>query len=243
MTGKSVVRRSLSVFILVLALFAAVPVFGATERNVTLKFKSSSYWVKKSINVGNKIRLNLSYNDIILLNENVTFKSSKPTVAYVSKTGLITAKKAGSATVTATFNGRRAGLKITVSGSSNNGNNGKVSSLRTQIVNYANKFVGVLPYVYGGNSLESGTDCSGFINLIMAHFGISTARTASAFQSMSNISYSDLLPGDLVCYKNGGHVALYVGNDTIIHAKGSNYGTVKESMWYGTPTGYVRIIK
>ena len=60
---------------------------------------------------------------------------------------------------------------------------------------------------------------------------------------MSNITYSDLLPGDIVVYKNGGHVALYVGNDTIIHAKGSNYGTVKESMWYNTPTGYVRVIK
>jgi cell wall-associated NlpC family hydrolase len=240
MTGKNVIRRSLSIFILTLALFAAVPVFGATESKVTLKFKSSSYWVKKSINVGNKIKLNLSYNDILLYNENISFKSSKPSVASVSKSGLITAKKAGSATVTATFNGRRAGLKITVSGSSSSG---KVSSLRTRIVDYAKKFVGVLPYVYGGNSLTSGTDCSGFIHLIMDHFGINTARTASAFQSMSNISYSELLPGDLVCYKNGGHVALYIGNDTIIHAKGSNYGTVKESMWYGTPTGYVRLIK
>jgi hypothetical protein len=240
MTGKNVVRRSLSVFILALALFMAVPVFGATERRVGLKLKSGNYWVKKSVKVGNKIRLRLSYNDVELLNENVSFKSSKPTVAYVSKSGLITAKRAGSANITATFNGRRAGLKITVSGSSNSG---KVSSLRTQIVNYASKFVGVLPYVYGGNSLQSGTDCSGFIHLIMAHFGINTARTASAFQSMSNISYSDLLPGDLVCYRNGGHVALYIGNDTIIHAKGANYGTVKESMWYGTPTGYVRLIK
>ena len=239
MTGKNFVRRSLSVFILTLALFAAVPVFGATERRVSLKFKNSSYWVKKSVNVGNKIRLSLSYNDIELLNENVSFKSSKPTVAYVSSTGLITAKKSGSAVVTATYNGRRAGLKITVGGS---GSSGSTSSLRARIVNYANQFVGVLPYVYGGNSLVSGTDCSGFIHLIMAHFGIDTARTASAFQSMSNISRSELLPGDLVTYRNGGHVALYVGNGTIIHAKGSNYGTVKESMMYNTPTGYVRII-
>ena len=216
MTGKNIVRRCLSVFILTLALLMAVPVFGATERRVNLKLKSSSTWLKKSVKVGNKIRLSLSYNDIELLNENVSFMSSKPSVAYVSSTGLITAKKAGSAVVTAKFNGRKAGLKITVGS----------SSLRTRIVNYANQFVGVLPYVYGGNSLVSGTDCSGFIHLIMAHFGINTARTASAFQSMSNISRSELLPGDLVTYRNGGHVALYVGNGTIIHAKGSNYGTV-----------------
>lgn len=118
-----------------------------------------------------------------------------------------------------------------------------VSSLRQQIVAYAKSFVGVLPYVWGGNSLSSGTDCSGFVHLIYAHFGISSPRSASEFQSLSNISYSQLKPGDLVVYKNGGHVALYIGDDTVVHAKGAAYGTCKDSMWYGTPTGYVRLIK
>ena len=138
MTGKNIVRRCLSVFILTLALLMAVPVFGATERRVNLKLKSSSTWLKKSVKVGNKIRLSLSYNDIELLNENVSFMSSKPSVAYVSSTGLITAKKAGSAVVTAKFNGRKAGLKITVGSS---GSSGSASSLRTRIVNYANQTV------------------------------------------------------------------------------------------------------
>lgn len=117
------------------------------------------------------------------------------------------------------------------------------SSVRSRMVEYAEKFVGVLPYVYAGNSLTSGTDCSGFIHLIYKHFGLSAPRSASEFQAMSNISYKDLRPGDIIVYKYGGHVALFIGDDMIIHAKGSNYGTVKEKMWYGTPTGYVRIIK
>ena len=234
MNVRSIIRKSLPVIITGFTLFVSLPVSAGT-RNVSLTLKTSSSWLKKTVKPGVKIRLRIIYDDIELFNENVTFSSSKPSVAYVSSTGLITAKKAGSATVTARFQGRKAGLKITVSATSN------LSSLRKRIVEYANQFVGVLPYVYGGNSLVTGTDCSGFIHLVLGHFGINTARTASEFQSMSNISYEDLLPGDIVVYKNGGHVALYAGNDTIIHAKGSKYGTVKESMWYNTPTGYVRL--
>ena len=234
MNVRSIIRKSLPVIITGFTLFVSLPVSAGT-RNLNLTLKTSSSWLKKTVKPRVKIRLRIIYDDIELFNENVAFSSSKPSVAYVSSTGLITAKKAGSATVTARFRGRKAGVKITVSATSN------LSSLRKRIVEYANQFVGVLPYVYGGNSLVTGTDCSGFIHLVLGHFGINTARTASEFQSMSNISYADLRPGDIVVYKNGGHVALYAGNDIIIHAKGSKYGTVKESMWYNTPTGYVRL--
>lgn len=130
-----------------------------------------------------------------------------------------------------------------VPSSSSSSSSSASSSLRSRLVEYAKSFVGVLPYVWGGNSLSSGTDCSGFVHLIYAHFGMSVPRTASDFQSMSNISKSELQPGDLVCYKYGGHVALYIGSDKVVHAKGANYGTCIDSMYYGTPTGYVRIIK
>ena len=110
---------------------------------------------------------------------------------------------------------------------------------RDEIVSYAKTFAGVLPYVYAGNSLVSGTDCSGFIHLIYAHFGINVPRTAREFQAMSNISASKLQPGDIVVYKYGGHVALYIGDGKVVHAKGRDYGTVIDNMNYGTPTGYV----
>ena len=202
MNVRSIIRKSLPVIITGFTLFVSLPVSAGT-RNLNLTLKTSSSWLKKTVKPGTKIRLHILYNDIELFNENVTFSSSTPSVAYVSSTGLVTAKKSGSATITARFHGRKAGLKITVLGTS------KLSSLRKRIVEYANQFVGVLPYVYGGNSLVTGTDCSGFIHLVLGHFGINTARTASEFQSMSNISYEDLLPGDIIVYRNGGHVALY----------------------------------
>ena len=117
------------------------------------------------------------------------------------------------------------------------------SSLRTRIVEYAKGFVGVLPYVWAGNSLTTGTDCSGFIHLIFAKFGISAPRSASDYQRITNIDEDELLPGDVVVYKNGGHVALYIGDGKVCHAKGKDYGTVIDKMTYGTPTGFVRLIK
>ena len=236
MTGRNYVRRSLLCVVLFLMLFAAAPVFAGTTKTLNLKLKSTDYTLNKTVSVGNKYKFKLSYNDIELFNESVSFKSTKPAVATVSNTGLITGKKAGTAVVSASFNGRRLSVKIKVKGTA-------VSALRNRIVVYAKQFVGVLPYVHAGDSLKSGTDCSGFTHLVLAHFNISAPRSASEYQALSNITYQELLPGDIVVYKNGGHVALYIGNDTIIHAKGSNYGTVKESMWYNTPTGYVRVIK
>ena len=45
------------------------------------------------------------------------------------------------------------------------------------LVEYAKQFVGY-PYVYGGNSLTNGTDCSGFTKLIYAQYGIDLPRVA-----------------------------------------------------------------
>lgn len=85
------------------------------------------------------------------------------------------------------------------------------------VANYACQFVGN-PYVYGGNSLTNGTDCSGFTSLVYAHFGYSIGRTDSSQRSagVAVDSLADALPGDIICYP--GHVALYIGNGTVVHA-------------------------
>ena len=93
------------------------------------------------------------------------------------------------------------------------------ASLGQQIANKACEYVGN-KYVYGGTSLTNGIDCSGFVQAIHAKFGISTPRTSSAQRSGGKaVKYSEMLPGDVVCYS--GHVAIYIGNNKIVHASNS----------------------
>ena len=84
------------------------------------------------------------------------------------------------------------------------------------VIEYARQFLGN-PYVYGGTSLTRGTDCSGFVKSVYAHFGVGMPRTSYYMRSSGvSVSYDEMQPGDVVCYS--GHVALYMGDGMIIHA-------------------------
>ena len=95
------------------------------------------------------------------------------------------------------------------------------------IVAYAKQFVGN-PYVWGGNSLTKGCDCSGFVHLVYKHFGYKTVRYSMSFLYEGvAVSREDVRPGDIVVYamKNGiGHVAIYAGNGKIVEAQSKNTG-------------------
>lgn len=90
------------------------------------------------------------------------------------------------------------------------------------IVAFAQQFVGN-PYVWGGNSLTNGVDCSGFVHLVYAHFGIGTPRYSQAFKSVGQpVSYQNIQAGDVVVYP--GHVAIYIGNGNIVEAQSTRAG-------------------
>ncbi len=127
-------------------------------------------------------------------------------------------------------------------------NNANTSKLRKDIVNFALKYVGY-PYVHGGNSLTKGTDCSGFTKLVYKHFGYNLARTPGGqIPNGKIISRSELQPGDLVFYMNSagtrvGHVAIYIGNNKIVHASNRRDGIKISNMNYRSYYRLVSIIR
>ncbi len=132
------------------------------------------------------------------------------------------------------------------SGGSAGSSAGSVSSRRAEIANYAVQFVGN-PYVWGGTSLTSGADCSGFTMSVMKHFGVSLPHSSAAQANCGkSISSSQMRPGDLVFYagSNGqiNHVALYIGNGQVCHASSAKTG-IKISTWnYRSPAKIVNVL-
>ncbi len=98
------------------------------------------------------------------------------------------------------------------------------------VVDYARQFIGN-PYVYGGQSLTRGTDCSGFVRSVYRNFGIYLPRTSYSMRSVGYaVSYSEILPGDIVCY--AGHVGIYAGNGQIVNAIDEAHGIGMSSARY-----------
>lgn len=90
------------------------------------------------------------------------------------------------------------------------------------IVDYACQFIGN-PYVWGGTSLTEGADCSGFVQSVFAHFGISLPRTTWDMENVGTpVSYDQAVAGDIILYD--GHVGIYMGNGEIVNAINSRRG-------------------
>mgnify|MGYP000413406058 FL=1 len=90
------------------------------------------------------------------------------------------------------------------------------------IVDYACQFIGN-PYVWGGTSLTNGADCSGFVQSVFAHFGISLPRTTWDMENVGTpVSYDQAIAGDIILYD--GHVGIYMGDGQIVNAINSSRG-------------------
>ncbi len=119
---------------------------------------------------------------------------------------------------------------------------------RDALVAYAKQWVGVSPYVYGGESLTNGIDCSAFVQACYKNaLGMSIPRDSrSQAKACTQISESDLRPGDLVFYNGGtstiNHVAMYIGGGQVVHASNAKLGTIISNMKYREPCMYGRFI-
>lgn len=111
--------------------------------------------------------------------------------------------------------------------------------INRRIISTAMQYIGV-PYVFGGTS-PYGFDCSGYVQYVFAHAGISLPRTADAqYEVGTPISTTDLMPGDAVFFTTytygASHVGIYVGDGNFIHASSSRGVTISSlsSAYYST---------
>ena len=99
----------------------------------------------------------------------------------------------------------------------------RVSRKASEIAIQSISLIGT-PYVYGGNSPDSGLDCSGFVRYVFLASGVATLpRTAAELKAVGRyIGKGDLRTGDLVFYKtiknSISHVGIYLGDRKFIHA-------------------------
>lgn len=119
--------------------------------------------------------------------------------------------------------------------------------LGEEIVECAKQYIGG-KYVYGGNNLKTGVDCSGFVQQIMKQFDIEMERSSRSQYAANGktISQSHLKPGDLVFYGYKGrinHVAIYAGEGQIVHASDARTGIIMGDLYYGQQViGYKRVV-
>ena len=95
----------------------------------------------------------------------------------------------------------------------------RTSGKGKELIEYASQFIGG-KYVYGGESLTNGIDCSAFVQQMYAHFGYNLPRTSAEQRNVGKaVQESDIQLADIVCYD--GHVGLYAGDGKLLHASNS----------------------
>lgn len=104
------------------------------------------------------------------------------------------------------------------------------ADLRAAVAQYSTNFKGT-PYVWGGNDLKGGIDCSGFVKQLYGQIGMNLPRTAAEQVNvgMKITRIEQLLPGDRLYFwdaKRGmvGHTGIYLGNGLFEHSSRTHRG-------------------
>lgn len=192
------------------------------QEELTVTDESVDGWTKVSIEEGEGYVSNDYVNKSI---EFVTAESKEEEEARLAKEEAERQAAAAAAEKATAAKGKKGSSAVPASSAG--------SSSGNAVANYACQFVGN-PYVYGGTSLTNGADCSGFVMSVYAAFGVGLPHSSAA---MCGVGYgvSDMQPGDIICYS--GHVAIYIGNNTIVHAS-----TPESGIKYTSPVNYKPII-
>jgi len=103
------------------------------------------------------------------------------------------------------------------------------------VVTIAAKYAGIR-YVAGGTTPSTGFDCSGYTRYVFSRLGISIPRVSrDQYASMTHISRSQVVPGDLVFFHSSSgrvyHVAIYAGSNTVWHSPYPGKRVMRERIW------------
>jgi NlpC/P60 family protein len=128
---------------------------------------------------------------------------------------------------------------------------GKAWSGAQDVAMYALGLIGVT-YKFGGNSPDSGLDCSGLVRHVFEEVtGVSLPRTAREMSTLgTKIPVGQLQPGDLVFFNTRrfafSHVGIYLGDNRFVHApsRGSEVAiaSIDQSYWQRHFNGARRVI-
>ena len=216
-------------------LTATKPADASDDTQQTVEEKEETVYATAGVNIRAKASADADVIGTLIAGYSITRTSDSngwSKVNYDGQTGYIKSDYLTTTKPTVTSN-------TTASSSSSS------SSLGQQIADFAVQYVGY-PYVYGGNSLTEGVDCSGFTQQVYLHFGYSIPRRASIQATVgTSVAISDLQPGDLVFYGDSegvGHVVIYIGNGQVVHASTPSKGIIISDLYYRTPMCAKRII-